>query len=100
MKEITLQPSLDPLVTLSHQEKALSGDSEKGFSEILQKSIAEVNALQKEADQSVQDLAMGTGGDLHATMIALEKAELSFKLMMQVRNKIVAAYEEIMRMQV
>ena len=70
------------------------------FGEVLKDSLAQVNALQKEADGAIQALATGATGTLHDTMLAIQRAELSFKLMMQVRNKIVEAYQEILRMQV
>ncbi len=70
------------------------------FGDVLKESIREVNRLQVEADQSIQELAIGRAGSVHETMIAVEKAEVSFRLMMQVRNKIVDAYHEIMRMQI
>jgi flagellar hook-basal body complex protein FliE len=70
------------------------------FGQVLRDSLAEVNRLQQEADTAVESLATGKGLSLHETMIALEKADLSFRLMMQVRNKIVEAYREIMSMQV
>ena len=70
------------------------------FANVLQDSLKQVNALQNEADQAIESLATGGPATLHDTMLAVEKAELSFKLMMQVRNKIVEAYQEILRMQV
>ena len=70
------------------------------FSVMLENAVNDVNRLQKEADESIQKLAAGEGKDIHQTMIDLEKAEISFQLMMQVRNKIIAAYEEVMRMQI
>jgi flagellar hook-basal body complex protein FliE len=70
------------------------------FGAVLRESLSEVNRLQGEADVAVEALATGKGISLHDTMIALEKADLSFRLMMQVRNKIVAAYREILSMQV
>lgn len=70
------------------------------FGEILKDSLAQVNSLQHEADAAIQSLATGGTATLHDTMLAVEKAELSFRLMMQVRNKIVDAYQEILRMQV
>lgn len=76
--------------------------SEKGakpFSESLKESLNEVNQLQKTAGTSITDLATGKDQELHQTMIAIEKADVSFRLMMQVRNKILSAYEEISRMQ-
>ena len=59
-----------------------------------------MNHLQHEADGAIRELASGGTATLHDTMLAIEKAELSFRLMMQVRNKIVEAYQEVLRMQV
>jgi flagellar hook-basal body complex protein FliE len=70
------------------------------FSTILKDSIGQVNDLQRQADEAVRKLASGESQDIHHTMIAMEKASVSFELMMQVRNKFIAAYEEMMRMQV
>src|SRR5689334_17968699 len=70
------------------------------FANVLKDSLAQVNSLQHDADQAIQSLATGGPATLHDTMLAVEKAELSFKLMMQVRNKIVEAYQEVLRMQV
>ncbi|MBN2467884.1 MAG: flagellar hook-basal body complex protein FliE, partial [Deltaproteobacteria bacterium] len=70
------------------------------FGTMLKDVIQEVDQLQKEADESVKKLAMGEGKTIHETMIALEKAGISFQLMIEVRNKIIAAYEEVMRMQI
>jgi flagellar hook-basal body complex protein FliE len=63
------------------------------FGDVLKDSI-------KEADQEVQKLVTMESGDIHNTMMAIEKADLSFQMMMQIRNKIISAYEEIMRIQV
>jgi flagellar hook-basal body complex protein FliE len=70
------------------------------FGQVLKDALAQVNSLQQEADAAIQDLAVGGKATLHDTMLAVQKAELSFKLMMQVRNKIVEAYQEVLRMQV
>lgn len=70
------------------------------FSEVLKDSIQKVGELEKEADQEAVKLAKMETQDIHNTMIAIEKADLTFQLMMQVRNKIINAYEEVMRMQV
>jgi flagellar hook-basal body complex protein FliE len=70
------------------------------FGQVLKESLSQVNTLQHEADQAIQSLASGGTTTLHDTMLAIQKAELSFKLMMQVRNKIVEAYQEVLRMQV
>lgn len=69
------------------------------FATFLKSSLSEVNKLQLQADQAVQQLASGNKENIHETMIAIEKASISFQLMMQARNKILDAYQEIMRMQ-
>ncbi len=70
------------------------------FMDALQNSMEEVNANQLEADGAVKDLIAGKTKNLHETMLQLQKADLSLKTMMQVRNKILEAYKEIMKMQV
>jgi flagellar hook-basal body complex protein FliE len=70
-----------------------------GFVETLRGAIDQVNQLQQTADAKVGALLEGNGMDVHSALIAVEKADLSFQLMMQVRNKIVSAYQEISRMQ-
>jgi flagellar hook-basal body complex protein FliE len=70
------------------------------FADVLKDSIHKVGELEKEADHEVQKLAKMESQDIHNTMIAIEKADLTFQLMMQIRNKIIDAYQEIMRMQV
>jgi flagellar hook-basal body complex protein FliE len=75
----------------------ISGDS---FADSLKKAVNSVDALQKDADVKMQELATGKSQNIHETMIAAEKADIALKLMVQVRNKIIDAYQEIMRMQV
>jgi flagellar hook-basal body complex protein FliE len=70
------------------------------FGAHLNNALGEVNELQQKADQAIQQLAGEGKGDLQDTMVALEKADVSFRLMMQIRNKVLEAYQEIMRMQV
>jgi len=77
-----------------------TADEGASFGEMLKNAISTVNELQKQSDKEIQKLMTGEAEDLHTTLIAVEKADLSFQMMMQVRNKIVQAYEEIMRMQV
>jgi flagellar hook-basal body complex protein FliE len=76
------------------------GENGAGFGDVLKDAISTVNELQKQSDQEIQKLMTGESKDLHTTVIAMQKADLSFQMMMQVRNKIVQAYQEIMRMQV
>jgi flagellar hook-basal body complex protein FliE len=69
------------------------------FAKALQDAISSVNNVQKDADVAVESFARGEAS-IHETMIAIEKAGVSFQLMLQVRNKIVSAYEDIMRTQI
>ena len=80
--------------------KAAGAGSEGKFAGVLHDSISEVNKLQQKADASITALATTGEASLHETMIAMEEASVSFKMMMQVRNKIVEAYQEVMRIQV
>jgi flagellar hook-basal body complex protein FliE len=77
----------------------LSTDGAAGFRDVLHSAIDDIQQLESQADAKVAGVLAGTGTDVHRAMIAVEKADLSFQLMMQVRNKIVSAYEEISRMQ-
>ncbi len=83
--------------TPPRREEKVSGAS---FGDVLKESINKVTALEKDANTEIEKLAKMENKDIHNTMLAIEKADLSFQLMMQVRNKIITAYEEIMRMQV
>jgi flagellar hook-basal body complex protein FliE len=73
---------------------------ESSFLDTLKDSIKRVGELEKEADKEVEKLAKMESDDVTSTMMAIEKADLTFQLMMQVRNKIIDAYQEIMRLQV
>jgi len=73
--------------------------SDPGFREVLHGAIDDIQRLQTQAEDKVAGVLQGDGGDVHSALIAVEKADLSFQLMMQVRNKIVSAYQEISRMQ-
>lgn len=77
-----------------------SSASGPGFLTSLKEAIEKVNTIQLEANRAAEQLMTGQTQDVHQTMVALQKAEVSFQLMMQVRNKLVAAYEEIQRMQI
>ncbi len=91
-------------VTLSRFPEAIkiqnNEQNKVSFSDVLKESIQKVTELEKEADKEVEKLAKMESQDIHNTMIAMEKADMTFQMMMQIRNKIISAYEEIMRMQV
>ena len=71
-----------------------------GFGQTLANLIEDVNEAQLKADAAVRDLAECKTDSLHEVMLAMGKADLSFKFVMQTRNKLVEAYGEIMRMQI
>ena len=71
-----------------------------GFSDLLKNAVESVNAMQHEAGRLEDAVAKGESTNIHQAVIAGEKAGLSFRLLMQVRNKMVEAYQEVMRMQV
>ena len=70
-----------------------------GFGNFLKEAIDQVNNVEKSSHGELQKF-LNEETDLHSVMISLEKADLSFQVMMQVRNKIVQAYQEIMKTQV
>ena len=101
MERITFDKTVQEIISPSASERKVNEQSDvQSFGGMLKGALAQVDQLHKEADHAIQELAAGEEKDIHKTMIALEKAEISFQLMMQVRNKIIRAYEEIMRMQV
>ena len=71
-----------------------------GFADSLKAAIGQVNDAQMQAGQAVDALMTGQTQDIHRTMVALQQADVSFQLMMQIRNKLVTGYEEIQRMQI
>jgi flagellar hook-basal body complex protein FliE len=72
----------------------------KTFSDVLRKSVETVNQDQVQANTAIDELVAGRTKNIHETMLTIERADTSLKMMMQVRNKILDAYREIMRMQV
>ncbi len=75
-------------------------NSDNSFSGYLMDAIEQVDKLQKETDSSSVSLATGDIQNLHQVMIDSEKAEIALQFTLQIRNKIIEAYQEIMRMQV
>ena len=72
----------------------------KSFADTLKEAVSSVNAAQKESDVKMQELATGKTHNIHDVMLSAEKADISLRLMTQVRNKIIEAYQEVMKMQV
>ena len=102
MNEVSFRKGLESLngtlpVNTAETKKLQNPES---FGNMLVRSLNDVNRLKLEADVATENLATGKQKDIHATMIALEKADVAFQLLMQIRNKIISAYETVMRMQV
>jgi len=79
---------------------AKSGGQGGGFSEVLRQSVESVNNSLQESEQAGVELVSGKNANIHETMIAMEKASISFRLLTKVQNKVISAYQEVMRMQV
>jgi flagellar hook-basal body complex protein FliE len=80
-------------------ERSLASASGGGFAETLGGALQKVDQMQLDADAQAEKVAMG-GGNLHEMSLSLEEADVSMRLAMKVRNKLVEAYQEIMRMSV
>jgi flagellar hook-basal body complex protein FliE len=80
--------------------KATGPEGADSFGSVMRKAVDSVEQSQKSAEEEIARAVAGESPDLHQTIIALQTADLHFQLGLQVRNKIIGAYEEIMRMQV
>ena len=81
----------------------IAGSSSTGgsaFGSVLTDAISKVESFQNNATNSVNNFLSGEGEDLHKVALATQQADLSFQLFMQVRNKVVTAYNQVMQMQV
>lgn len=79
--------------------ETLSSSGEASFADTLKNAINEVNELQQVSNKKMQDLSVGRTDNVADVMITAEKADIAMRVMVQVRNKIIDAYNEIMRMQ-
>ena len=100
MNVITIQNGLMPPVGAGGASPSDAAAKHETFGDIFKDTIQSVDQLHQDADKNIEKLVAGKEVDIHQTMIAMEKADVSFQLVMQVRNKLIAAYEEMMRMQV
>ena len=88
------------LLAPSQTEKTSVSTVESSFADMLKSMVSETDQQQKNADLTMQQLHTGGEKNLHEAMISMEKADISMRYMIQVRNKAIEAYQEIMRMQV
>lgn len=86
-------------VEFTRPSPATGNSNESDFNAMLKNAVQQVDDFQSSANAQVGDLTSGRNVEVHDAMIAVEKADLSFQMMMQVRNKVVQAYQEVARMQ-
>jgi flagellar hook-basal body complex protein FliE len=100
MNDLTIS-RLESILPANEKLRQADADASSApFSDYVKQSLADVNRKMVDADQAIDDLTTGANPDIHNTMIAMQKAEISFELVMQVRNKIISAYDEIRRMSI
>jgi flagellar hook-basal body complex protein FliE len=79
----------------------LRGTDEPGpFARLIRGVLASANAQEAQADRAVQDFALGKTENVHDVMLAVAKADITFRLLLEIRNRLTEALQEIMRMQV
>lgn len=88
--------SLTPVAPLTVPGAA---ESRPAFSELLTAAMQRVEASGQAATEAIEGFLNGSAGDIHSAALAAQKASLQFEYFLQVRNKVVQAYQEIMRMQ-
>ncbi len=74
--------------------------AKNGFADIIKSTIEQVNQAQNNGEQAIEQLNTGKAESMHEVMIAVEEADISLKMLVQMRNKALQAYEEVMRMQI
>ena len=86
-------------LTPSLEKQQAGATDEASFQELLKGMVDKVDSLQKDADESIKGLASGEDVDIHDVSIKMQEAGVAFDLMMQIRNKLMEAYKEIIKMQ-
>jgi len=100
MNKINFTPQVPPIPPSSASSPTKKSDGVNSFESLLKNYVNDVNDLQLNADKAIEKLNTGEIQDVHQAVIAAEEAEVAFRMMMEVRNKLVEAYKEIKRMQV
>jgi flagellar hook-basal body complex protein FliE len=94
-------PGVDAPTPLDQPGQVTPGQpASESFGNVLGRFVSDVNAKQNAASQAVDGLQSGQGVPLHQAVIAMEEANVSFQLMVEVRNKLLDSYQELMRMQI
>ncbi|MEJ2154908.1 MAG: flagellar hook-basal body complex protein FliE [Desulfobacteraceae bacterium] len=98
MSDLIINKTVPPISTPLADPSKAAEPTDGAFGKIIGRAINDVNKQMAEADKAVEALTSGTNKDIHGTMIAMEKASISFHLINQIRNKIIDAYKEVQRM--
>lgn len=94
----TASSALTSVAPLPPPSESLDGESSP-FQNVLGSAIQNVEGAQANANQSINQFLSGQGEDLHSTVLATQRADLEFQMFLAVRNKVVSAYQEVMKMQ-
>lgn len=100
MTDLSVGPVSLRVVAPGGALRAAPASAGAGFAEAFARALGEVNTLQLRAEESARALASGRAQDTVETVVSVEKASIAFQLALQMRNKLLEAYQEIMRMQV
>ncbi len=99
IQSVIAEPSLNPLMQVANLGDK-PAQSTSGFGQIGTQGLEKINESLMNSQVDMQNLAVGNVTNLHNVMINIEESRLSFQLMMQVRNRLLEAYQDVMRMQV
>ncbi|MBU8849548.1 MAG: flagellar hook-basal body complex protein FliE [Desulfobacterales bacterium] len=100
MNNMLIRGDLMPPILDTPGKSGKVGEGEGSFGNLLKNKIEEINKLKLDANSAIEKVELSDSGSIHEAIIAMEKASISFKTMLQVRNKMLEAYQEVMRMQV
>ncbi len=78
--------------------KSLKSETGSSFESVINEAMSKVSQVQEDVDKAVNELA--SGGDITSAVLAIEKADMTFQLMVEIRNKLISTYEEVMKIQV
>jgi len=94
-----IRPILDRIQIPDMAGKTKPGEEDGGFGGILKQAIAQVAGQQQQAETTMNSFLRGESEEVHKVALDVQRAELSMEMFLQVRNKVVQAYQEVMRMQ-
>lgn len=98
LQSMRQDPQNEGLGELRHLD--ISDIDDRSFADMVKDAVQSVDQMQKVTDQNVEAVLAGKAENIHEVMIAMEKSQLSFQLMVEVRNRVVETYQELSRMQI